>query len=168
MNDLGEFEDQLRKLQPRCPSPQLAQRIERALCEEGSTPTAAVVRPRRRIRFDWLALGAGLAAAALLLIVAQLRTQRPQSTPQRTASAPSASTASALQPSSILIPEGLTRVVYDTRDEGVHFAGGSQQPVRRVRSRARETLSWRNLNTGASLRISYPAEEVALIPVSGQ
>jgi hypothetical protein len=37
-----------------------------------------------------------------------------------------------------------------------------------VRSRTRETLRWRNPNTGASLRVSYPAEEVSLIPVSGQ
>jgi hypothetical protein len=29
-------------------------------------------------------------------------------------------------------------------------------------------LQWNNPQTGASLRVSYPSEEVTLIPVSGQ
>jgi hypothetical protein len=66
------------------------------------------------------------------------------------------------------IPEGLTRVVYGTRDEGLLFPEETTQPVRRVRSRSRETLQWRDASTGASLRVSYPTEEVELIPISGQ
>ncbi len=66
------------------------------------------------------------------------------------------------------VPEGLTRVVYHTRDEGLVFPEQTSAPVRRVRSRSRETLQWKDANTGASLRVSYPTEEVELIPVSGQ
>jgi hypothetical protein len=66
------------------------------------------------------------------------------------------------------VPDGLTRVVYNTRDEGLLFPTEAKQPVRRVRSRTRETLKWRDPGTGASLRVTYPTEEVDLIPVSGQ
>ena len=65
-------------------------------------------------------------------------------------------------------PAGATQVVYNTRDEGLQFADGSQQPLRRLRYQTRETWQWRNPSTGASLRVSYPSEEVVLIPVSGQ
>jgi hypothetical protein len=54
------------------------------------------------------------------------------------------------------------------RDEGLHYSEGSDEPMRRVRSRLRETSQWRNPATGASLLVSYPSEQVELIPVSGQ
>jgi len=168
MNDFTDLENQLEELRPLRPSPKLVERIERALSEAASISTAGIVVPRRRIRLDWLALGAGLVTAALLLIFAQLRSERPQNMSQRIASAASTSVAPVRNDSSSFVPEGLTRVVYDTRDEGVHFPSGSEQPVRRVRSHTRETLRWRNPDTGALLRVSYPAEEVSLIPVSGQ
>jgi hypothetical protein len=40
--------------------------------------------------------------------------------------------------------------------------------MRRVRYQTHETLQWRNAATGASLRVSYPSEQVELIPVPGQ
>jgi hypothetical protein len=40
--------------------------------------------------------------------------------------------------------------------------------MRRLRYQTHETLQWRNAATGASLRVSYPIEEVVLIPISGQ
>ena len=67
-----------------------------------------------------------------------------------------------------MIPSGLTEVVYHTRDEGLHYPDGATQPVRRMRYHTRETLRWQNPQTGASLRVSYPSEEVVLLPVSGQ
>jgi len=66
------------------------------------------------------------------------------------------------------IPTGATQVVYNTRDEGLQFAQGSDQPLRRLRYQTHQTCQWRNPTTGASLRVSYPSEEVVLIPVSGQ
>jgi hypothetical protein len=67
-----------------------------------------------------------------------------------------------------MIPSGLTEVVYHTRDEGLHFPNGATTPVRRMRYHTRETLRWQNPQTGVSLRVSYPSEEVVLLPVSGQ
>ncbi len=66
------------------------------------------------------------------------------------------------------IPAALTQVVYDRKDEGLHYTEGQDEPMRRVRSRKRETVQWKNPQTGASLRVSYPTEEVTLIPVVGQ
>lgn len=165
MNDFSEFEDQLRKLRPARPSPELVNRIERALADQESSPSTAGVLPReQRFRFNWLSLGLGLAAAAALVLFALVRLQQPVSTtPNVVAISPSPSTSTAQ-----FVPAGLTQVVYHTRDEGLHFPNNSDQPMRRVRSQARDTIRWRNPKTGATLRISYPREEVSLTPVSGQ
>jgi hypothetical protein len=101
------------------------------------------------------------------VMFALIRSQQPAKKTPSVASkspAPAITTTSNAQ----FVPAGLTQVVYHTRDEGVHFPTNSQQPMRRVRSRTRETLRWRNPQTGASLRISYPSEQVSLVPVNGQ
>jgi hypothetical protein len=71
-------------------------------------------------------------------------------------------------PTDEFIPSAASQVVYHSRDEGLLFPAESGQPMRRVRSRVRETLQWQNPATGASLRVSYPSEQIELIPVSGQ
>jgi hypothetical protein len=167
MNDFSELENQLRKLRPVQPSTDLMTRIERELAEEGSTSTAGVLPRERRFHFNWLSLGLGLGAATALLLFAFLRFERPAKKTPTLASltpAPVFSTNSNAQ----FVPAGLTQVVYHTSDEGLHFDRNSDQPMRRVRSHSRETLQWRNPKTGASLRISYPSEEVSLTPISGQ
>jgi hypothetical protein len=165
MNDFSELEDQLRKLRPAQPSPDLFARIERALAsQETSTSSAGVLPREKRSRFNWLSLGLGLAAAAALLLLAIVRFQQP---PKKAPALASLSPAPAIS-AARLVPAGLTQVVYHTRDEGLHFPNNSSQPMRRVRSQAQETLRWRNPKTGATLRISYPREEVSLTPVSGQ
>jgi len=109
-----------------------------------------------------------LAAAAALVLFARFQLELPvKKTPALASNTPLpqfSSTNSTAQ----FVPAGLTQVVYHTRDEGLHFPNNSEQPMRRVRSHTRETLRWRNPTTGASLRISYPSEEVSLTPVSGQ
>jgi len=167
MNDFSKLENQLRKLRPARPSPELINRIEQALAEpETSTSTAGVLPRERRFHFNWLSLGLGLAAAAALVLFATVQLRRPAiKNPNVAAVTPKVSSATTpLQ----FVPIGLTQVVYHTRDEGVHFPNNSPQPMRRVRSRTRETLQWNNPKTGATLRISYPKEQVSLLPVSGQ
>ncbi len=165
MNDFSELEDQLRKLRPAKPSPELFTRIERALADQEASPSTAGVLPReRRSRFSWLSLGLGLAATAALVLFAFVRFQQPSQKTPRLASLSPAPTLSTAQ----LVPTGLTQVVYHTRDEGLDFPNNSSEPMRRVRSQSRETLRWRNPKTGATLRISYPREEVSLTPISGQ
>ena len=168
MNDFSELEAELKRLRPRGASPELATRIEQALVEvSGRIATAGVLPKRRNFRVNWFGLGLGLAAAAALLILARVNVDQPGKRQSVVAMTP-APFSPPIQANDAFVPAGLTQVVYNTRDEGLHFAEGADQPVRRVRSQKRETLQWRNPGTGTSLRVSYPSEEVTLIPVSGQ
>jgi hypothetical protein len=178
MKDFSEIENKLRELRPIAPSADLVSRIERELAEERSidlrsetarvAPTAGVLPRERRFHFNWLSVGLGLAAAAAVVLFARIQLDRPVKKIPALASITPAPQFSSPTSTAQLIPAGLTQVVYHTRDEGVHFPNSAEQPMRRVRSQTRETLQWRNPKTGASLRISYPSEEVSLLPVTGQ
>jgi hypothetical protein len=167
MNDFSEIENELRKLRPLPPSPQLLSRVESALRDPGAAVAGKVIRPDR-FQFNWMSLGLGLAAAALLLLFARLSFHISPPVETKVVSRTPSAVAPAPLPSAQFIPAGATQVVYHTQDEGLLFPRGSDQPLRRVRSQTRETLQWRNPGTGASLRVSYPAEQIELIPVSGQ
>jgi hypothetical protein len=168
MNEFSDLEAELKQLQPAAPSADLMTRVERALAEAPatSTPTAGVL-PRPKIRINWFALGAGLAAAAAFLVLARMPVDHAPAK-QQTFAALTPAPAGPKAQTAGFVPEGVTRVVYNTRDEGLLFPSATDQPVRRVRSRTRETLKWRDPGSGASLRVTYPTEEVELIPVSGQ
>jgi len=169
MNDFSELESELKKLRPVQPSENLATRIERALAQASASVATAGVLPRtQRLYWSWLSLGVGLSAAAALLLFARINGDHPVKQAPATASAPSASSRTNTEKADQLVVSGLSQVVYNTRNEGLLFADDSAQPVRRVRSQTRETLQWRNPSTGASLRVSYPSEEIELIPISGQ
>jgi len=169
MNDFSELEAELKKLRPAAASPDLTAQIERGLAEvSGRTATAGVLPRRRNIRVNWFALGLGLAAAAALLLLARLDVDQPKGKRQSVVATTPLPFAQPVPMTDAFVPAGLTQVVYDTRDEGLHFPEGSNEPVRRVRSSKRETLKWNNPGTGTSLRVSYPSEEVTLIPVDGQ
>ena len=168
MNDFSDIEKQLRKLRPVEPSADLMTRIERALAEQRSTSTAGVLPRERKFRFNWLSVGLGLTAATALVLFAFLRLERPVKKSSSLASVTPPPAFSATNSTAQFVPAGLTQIVYHTRDEGLHFNRNSDQPMRRVRSRTRETLQWRNPTTGATLRISYPSDEVSLVPVTGQ
>jgi hypothetical protein len=169
MNDFSELEQQLRNLRPVQPSSNLMARIERALADpESSASTAGVLPRERRFYFNWFSLGLGLAAATALVMFAYVRFERPPTKAPAVAVKTPTKTFSSESSNAQFVPVGLTQVIYSTRDEGLHFPGNSDRPVRRVRSEKREVLQWRNPKTGASLRISYPSEEVSLVPVTGQ
>ena len=118
-----------------------------------------------RFRRNWIALGVGV--AALFLVLAQIKTQRGEKQSERIAQSPAATEPQSTS-ANRFIPTGATQVVYNSRDEGLHFTDGSEGPMRRLRYQTQETLQWRNARTGESLRVSYPSEEVVLIPISGQ
>jgi hypothetical protein len=178
MNDSSDIESKLRKLRPVQPSADLVSRIEQALGEDRLThlrsatakqaPTAGVLPREPRFHFNWLSLGLGLAAAAALVLFARIQLDRPAKKSPTLAAVTPSPEFSTVDSTAQFVPAGLTQVVYHTRDEGLHFPNNSEQPMRRVRSHSRETLRWRNPTTGASLRISYPSEEVSLVPVTGQ
>ena len=169
MNDFSELEAELKKLRPRPASPDLTARIEVGLAEVAGrgTATAGVLPKARKFRPNWIALGFGLAAAAIFLLLARVNVDRPSSKAAGLAMI-SPAPAPMTQIDSSFVPSALTQVVYERRDEGLHFTQGADQPVRRVRSKKRETMQWNNPQTGASLRVSYPTEEVTLVPVTGQ
>jgi hypothetical protein len=175
MNDFSELEAELKKLRPSAASPELTARIESALAEtpdevaevSGRIATAGVLPKRRSFRVNWFGLGLGLAAAAAFLVLARVNLDQPAKRPTVMAMTP-APFSQPLPPTDSFVPAGVTEVVYNTRDEGLQFPDGADQPVRRVRSQKRETLKWSNPATGTSLRVSYPSEEVTFIPVSGQ
>jgi hypothetical protein len=171
MNDFSEMEAELKKLRPRPASSDLAGRIEISLTQEAAgrgIATAGVLPKERRFRLNWFALGLGLAAATTFLLVARVNVDRPSKAPGLALLSPAPVTPAAKQAADTFIPSAMTQVVYDRKDEGLHFAEGEDTPMRRVRSRKRETVQWKNPQTGASLRVSYPKEEVTLIPIVGQ
>ena len=147
------------------PSSELMSRVESALADAGGS-TANIIRPQH-FRINWLGLGLGLAAAATFLIFARVDFRPTDKTKQTIASA-----TPSLQQRAAALPNyqatGLTQVVYSKRDEGLVFPPGAEGPSRRVRTARRETLQWRDRQTGARLVVSYPTEEVTLVPVSGQ
>jgi hypothetical protein len=165
MNDFSELENELKKLRPAQPPAGFWERIEKAIRDD--EVAEKIIRPSR-FNSGWISVGLGLAAAAAFLVFAHVRSDRTATEPARVAqNSPAPATRSTTPPVGYL-PAGATQVTYHTRDEGLHFARGNETPMRRVRSQKRQTLQWRNPDTGASLQISYPSEEVVLTPVSGQ
>ena len=177
MNPFSELENELRKLRPAPPSPVLLERVEQAL--EGRSASVSEVN-WERWRFTetsskWWSLGFGLAAAAVLILFAVVTMERrherretvTQTSPAADEQPASRGTAQSMSPGKF-VSAGGTDLVYNARDEGLHFADESERPVRRLRYQTQQTWRWRNPETGASLRVSYPSEEVVLIPVSGQ
>ena len=166
MNDFSELEADLKQLRPEPVSDTLFSRIERALAQPEATPTAGLLpRPSRRARV-WWSLGLGLSGATALVLLGLTffaGPPRPEPIVAQATTAPSERLTSGFQASA------LTQVVYRQRDEGLVFSPNqSERLLRRVRYDTRETMQWSNPQTGASLRVSYPAEQVVLTPVSFQ
>ncbi len=169
MNDFSELETDLKRLRAERTSADLVDRVGRSLQSSiAATPTASVQIRRKVWEFNWLPLGLGLAAAAGFLVLARFDVEK--TAPKQTTLASITPAPRLLQSRTggDLLPAGTTQVVYDRRDEGLLFVEGAPRPVRRVRTQSRETLQWRNPSSGASLRVSYPREEVSLIPAAGQ
>jgi hypothetical protein len=186
MNDFSELENDLKALRPARPSPVLFERIEEAMAENcrasvsGAGPMANWLRRFTEAPYRFC-IGLAAAAAAVLLLLARVNTDQTRNEDKEIAQvSPAAETRPVLpafsgrsgvdgsMSSNKFIPAGATQVVYNTRDEGLQFADSSRQPLRRLRYQTQQTWQWRNPSTGASLRVSYPSEEVVLVPVSGQ
>lgn len=164
MNDFSELENELKKLRPAPTSDALRQRIEAALAQP-ELPTAAILPQRRPRTNGWWSFGLGLTGVAALLVIGLTFFDRTPLPTNVAATQPTSTTRAV----SGFEPVGLTQVVYSGRDEGIVFPpNDSGVPRRRVSYQTRETMRWRNPQTGASVRLSYPAEQVVLTPVSFQ
>jgi hypothetical protein len=166
MNDFSELEADLRKLRPAPISGDLARRIEQALELAKAAPTAGVLPQPAIGANSWWSFGLGLTALAALLVIGFVSfVHLPRI--QTIASAGDRTPGLDKGPASGFKPAGLTQVVYRGRDEGLVFSPNeSASPRRRLRYETRQTVQWRNAQTGASVRVSYPAEQVFLTPVS--
>src|SRR3954468_22067042 len=126
MNDFTELEAELKKLRPRPVSPDLSARIEVGLAQEAAgrgTATAGVLPKQRRFRPNWFALGLGLAAAATFLVLARVNVDRPSKSTGLALLTPAPITPAA-KAANEFVPTAMSQVVYDTKDEGLHFADG--------------------------------------------
>ena len=169
MNDFTEIEAELKKLRPVRVGDEFIARVERGMeAADSTTPSGGMVKRPRRFQINWLALGLGATAAAAFLVLIRMDNVGSKRSSASLAANHFASPIPRLPLANALLPDGLTQVVYNTRDEGVVFPSNSPEPMRRVRKQSRETLQWRNPQTGASLRVTYPTEQVDLIPISGQ
>ena len=186
MNDFSELEKDLKALRPAQPSPVLFERIEGAMAENSKarvSDATPIANWFWRFTETPYRFGIGLAAvaAAVVLLIARINTDQTRNENTEIAQvSPSSQTRPVLpsfsgrngvngsMSSNKFVPSGATQVVYNTRNEGLQFADGSTQPLRRLRYQTQQTWQWRNPSSGASLRVSYPSEEVVLIPVSGQ
>ena len=163
MNDFSELEAELKKLRPAPASDALVHRIERALEAPVEQPTAGFL-PRPRTRSSgWWSFSLGLTGVAALLVIGlTFFDQTPPPSAVATQKSEPAATAG-------FLPAGLSQVVYSGRDEGLVFPPNDSGTVRRrLRYETRETMRWRNAQTGASVRVSYPVEQVVLTPVAFQ
>src|SRR5437763_9568725 len=151
MNDPSELEGELKKLRPVAPSVELMWRVEITLAnsEKG---TAKIIVPQSRpsgsdFRINWLGLGLGLAAAATFLIFARVDFHPNDKTKPTIASAtPSLQQKAAAWPN--YQATVLTQVVYSKRDEGLVVPRGAEEPSQRLRTANRQTLQWRDRQSG--------------------
>ena len=166
MSDFSELETELKKLRPAPVPAGLLARVEHALAQPAAVPTAGLLARSAKRSNAWWSLGLGLTTASVLLLIwLAFFAEPPPARPivGQNATPPVETIGSGLQPSA------LTRVIYRQHDEGLVFSPNqSERPLRRVRYNTRETMQWRNPQTGASLRVSYPAEQVVLAPVTFQ
>ncbi|MEO6870920.1 MAG: hypothetical protein ABI233_01730 [Chthoniobacterales bacterium] len=166
MNDFSELEADLKKLRPAPASDELCRRIERSLDLPNELPTAGVL-PGMQTRAragGWRSFAFGLlGVAALVVLGVTFFDQTPMTPKVAITSATPPVVATGFQPA------GLSQVVYSGRDEGLVFPPNDSSPLRRrLRYETRETMRWRNAQTGASVRVTYPVEQVVLTPVAFQ
>jgi hypothetical protein len=175
MNDFSDLEAKLKALRPAPLRDSVVARVEQAMAAPvdpitPSTPADNIVRPYQ-FRRQWI-VGLSLAAAAAVLLLLRVNFRTPETTKRVASASPQSTSVPTESPRSALpntfIPAGATQVVYHKRDEGLLYAQNSEQPMRRLRSITQETWQWKNPATGASLQVSYPSEQVELIPISAQ
>lgn len=166
MNDFSDIEADLKKLRPAPASDEWFRRIERSLELPNDVATAGVL-PRSRTwthTSGWRAFACGLLGVAALVVLGLSFFNQTPTTP-KVASASTTPPVAATGFQAV----GLSQVVYSGRDEGLVFPPNDSSPLRRrLRYETRETMRWRNPQTGASVRVTYPVEQVVLTPVAFQ
>ncbi len=167
MNDeFADLENELRRLQPRVPSRQLVDRIG-ALLSKAEAPRPAAAWWQRlgfdhlSAAFGWVVISPVLTAVIVALVVTKHASMPPSPSPTSASPVPAANGLAG-----IVVPElpRATNVLYQALDEGI-VLDAWREPVHRVRYRSADLVQWRNPATGARWEVSYPREDVLLVPV---
>lgn len=169
--DLSDLERHLRRLQPTPPSERLENRLANVLdlSQNVSPRTAGAWWQRlgfndRAAAFWWGLLSPAAAAAAAMIFAENWRVD--QKSPAPLVASPYLAGKSAATHDD---PRGsrAVNVLYQTLDDGV-VMDTNHEPVRRVRYRSADQVRWHNAQSGAQWEVSYPREDVVLVPVEAE
>ena len=172
-DDTNDLENDLRRLTLRPPSQRLEANLAAAL--DRSEPLRAVGHWWQQLGFNrplaalgWGLCSPALTAAVILLLVTRAPSPRPATVSPGTAGrGADTSRLSARNVAKTAATPQSTNVLYETRDEGI-VLDGRREPVHRLRYRSADLLQWRNPDTGAQWAVSYPREDVLLVPVQAE
>jgi hypothetical protein len=145
-DELHQLENELKRLRPRAPSPELQAHL------------AAKLAPRRGAVWAWVALPA---AAVLALAFAPWFRSTQYAAPAVTLAQQALVPAVATEEFKPVAAENL---LYASQDDGVITLDNGAK-ARRVRNSYVDTITWLNPRTNASLRWSVPRDEVRVVPV---
>lgn len=177
---LIELEKELKTLQLRRPSPQLARRIELDLHTDvvPAPVRAASGVPAQVITWRWfsgpLAAAAAVAVMATAGYIMLKRLPAPpvapaavvtDSVPVVTAPLQFAAAAPATSNRDTYRPVRASNVLYDLKDEGTVYLP-DRTAARQMRYRYVDTYTWTNPKKNASLKWSMPRDEVRVLPAS--
>ncbi len=173
MNEDAEnalIENELRALQPAAVSERLAGRISDLLASPGLPPRRAAWWHRLGFARPTAALGWGLASPAMAVAVTLLIVRAHAGTPSPDNPTPRTSAAvesARVTPSKETRNATAANVLHGTFDEGV-VPDGDDGLFRRVMYRSTDHVQWRNPRTGAEWEVSYPREDVLLVPINAE
>jgi hypothetical protein len=166
----AELESELKRLRPRAPSASLVSRIGADLARTDTGP-GTVRRASSGYRtattwssWKWLNWRTAAIAAAALALAATgfVRYARSGQPPVASASAPrnpGVAAPNAYQAVSV------ANVLYEFRDEGL-VATADNTPAQRVRYRYVDTYVWKDPKNNASIKWSFPRDEVRVVPAA--
>ncbi|MBE2215318.1 MAG: hypothetical protein IAE82_15705 [Opitutaceae bacterium] len=162
------LEGELRALRPAAPSLRLAGRIGADLARETSAaPTSDPARRRARPRDASLWLAWGVAAAMTVAFFVRTPPSSPRPGGPATAPPPTVATGPVDQVAGTprFLPVSTTKTLIGALDEGVVFLEDGQ-PARKVRYEFLDTVDLRSADApGARVNVTYPREEIRLVPV---
>lgn len=162
MNDeFADLESDLRRLEPRVVSRQLKERVAVSLDHPTNERNASawwqrLGFSRASAAFGWGVVSPALTAALVIVFTHLL--------PAAPSPSPSSNHASVGASEPEISSARTSNVVYQALDEGVVYDAG-QEPVHRLRYRSADLVRWRNPTTGVHWEVSYPREDVMLVPI---
>ncbi|BET66263.1 hypothetical protein ASA1KI_11810 [Opitutales bacterium ASA1] len=155
-SEFEAFESRLRALRPADASPELRRAIAGQL---NAAPVSSRAASGKWIRvslfFSWAVTGATAALAVALLLREPIRS---------TDAAPADSDRTPRAEETRLVPVSGEGLLYAAHDEGLVFLGDGV-PARRVRYQFLDSIEMRTPSGETRLNLSYPREEIRVVPI---